>query len=518
MTAAEAVRTHDSSGCKRESWKESSQSEEAAASATIIRLIPPCMRFENAPLEANGLAVDVYARAGLLMSFMFLGPVLLDLATEAAEKACVEAGLDSCEHAKIHGFRPSSLLSNMAVTTGLLCSAILPILGAIVDHTPYRKQLGAYSGAILVAITFVQAIVSSQTWFYVAGLQVIAAFTYSCHNTANYAYISDLSSDAGVQAMYNSSFYRILFMSTIVFLILVVIVRFAFNLTDLETARLALILAATIGAILFSLAWTYLFRDRPALNSVPSGMTVVSAGFRKVFRTMRRIRLHFPALAWYMLAVALQAAAAHAIVSLATTYFKEVLEMNSTEIALAFFAVLVCGIPGSKVAEWLSNSNWNPVQSLLLCNTVFGLSCCGAGAFLRTPYDKGMVPVFAICWGVCIGWLGPTEASGYISLIEKGQEAEMMGIYLLLLNVLGWLPPLVFTTINEAGIPMSMGVASMSIFFGIAIIMLMSMGGYDKAMERLMELEARGSQQKLAAVNSADYTDEGRDDGRHIIT
>jgi UMF1 family MFS transporter len=459
-----------------------------------VRYVPRWMRFENAPIEANGLAVDIYARATILMSSMFLGPALLELANDAAQLACLESGSEeSCgDDAKIYGFRPSSLLSNIAILSGVACSVALPFIGALVDHTPYRRQVGAYSALALVVVKASEVMVGEHTWLLVAMLQVFSAIFFSFHNTSTYAYTSDLAPDAGTQSYYNSHLYVIMFVSTLVFLVLVLGFSAFLQVSDVGTARISQTITSTISAALFYFCWSHLFRDKPPLSCVPPGMSLWSCGFLKVFRSVRRIVALFPALMWLMAAIAFESAAASALISIATTYFKETLKMDATEIGLVFFITLCCGIPGSKIAAFLAE-RVNPIHNLILCNSVFGISCCAAALMLTTPEQKNLVFFFGAVWGIGLGWQGPIEISAFISLVEKGQEAEMMGIYLLVTNILSWLPPLVFTAINEGGLPMMFGLGSLGLFFGLAIISLICMGGYEDALQTLELVQHTGS-------------------------
>ena len=74
-----------------------------------MRRIPRFFRFDNAPPEASGLALDAYARGTILMSSLFMGPALLTLANDEAQEQCDNCG----EDARIYGMKPSSLLSNI---------------------------------------------------------------------------------------------------------------------------------------------------------------------------------------------------------------------------------------------------------------------------------------------------------------------------------------------------------------------------------------------------------------------
>ena len=177
--------------------------------------------------------------------------------------------------------------------------------------------------------------------------------------------------------------------------------------------------------------------------------------------------------------------------------------MDSTEIGFVFLIVLLSGIPGSKIAACLAARHWNPIQNIILCNMLFIVSTCIAALVLTGPEDKQWTFLFGMFWGFGLGWIHPMHISAYISLIEKGQEAEMMGIYLLLGQILSWLPPLAFTMIIEFGLPMAFGLGSLSVFFTIATLSLLAMGKYEDAVNRLRmvsrqeSVELKGSHAQL---------------------
>jgi MFS-type transporter involved in bile tolerance (Atg22 family) len=57
-----------------------------------------------------------------------------------------------------------------------------------------------------------------------------------------------------------------------------------------------------------------------------------------------------------------------------------------------------------------------------------------------------------------------------------GQESELMGIYIFAGQILAWLPPLIFTAMNEAGVSMRWGLFSDAMFFLIALVISYNMG------------------------------------------
>jgi Vacuole effluxer Atg22 like len=304
------------------------------------------------PLEAYGLAVDDYGRATIGMSSIFLGPALLQLAAIAA--GCPSSASNNDNHNNedddiyeectntIYGFRPSSLLTNLAALSGVLGCIALPLIGSMVDHTPYRKQLGAWTAVALVVTKGLEFMISSHTWEVVAALQIVSALLFYSHITASYAYISELSPIPTVQASFNSTFFMILYASTLIFMIEVMVVSSIWNSTissyfdmakldDVGTARVSQTMTVLTSAPCFAFAWTKLFRNRPAASRIPPGMTVVSAGYRQLYRTARKLQSHYPALTMLLCAISLSEAASGALIAVSTTYMKNVLRMNAKE-------------------------------------------------------------------------------------------------------------------------------------------------------------------------------------------
>lgn len=97
---------------------------------------------------------------------------------------------------------------------------------------------------------------------------------------------------------------------------------------------------------------------------------------------------------------------------------------------------------------------------------------------LRGPNDVVLCYIFGGCWGMCLGWLQPQNTSSYVPVIPRNQEAEMMGLYLLACQIFSWLPPTVFTVMNELHLSMYYGLGSLSIYFLISLICLYRVGDY----------------------------------------
>lgn len=165
---------------------------------SFFRCFPKLCGFKNSPIEATGLSMINFGKGAVTMSTIFLGPALLALANDAAQANCNtdnEAIDTQCNEndQRVYGMKPSSLLTVIGVVSGLLSTIFLPLFGAVVDHTPYRKEIGQYSIAIVTIVKGIEIFVGSSTWFAFSVLQIVNFILYNAHSTAIYAYTAEVS-------------------------------------------------------------------------------------------------------------------------------------------------------------------------------------------------------------------------------------------------------------------------------------------------------------------------------------
>ncbi len=83
--------------------------------------------------------------------------------------------------------------------------------------------------------------------------------------------------------------------------------------------------------------------------------------------------------------------------------------------------------------------------------------------------------------------LFPIERYLAITIIPKNKDAELMGAYLFFGQILAWLPPLVFTALNEAAVSIRISMLSLLIFWFISVVCLQIMGPYETAVRQANE-------------------------------
>jgi hypothetical protein len=157
------------------------QQHEQARRPVFFDKIPSLFRYDNYPIEATGVAVSAWTRGILFMAAVYFGPTLLALAANEAAERCQDTDDDDehcAENVRVYGFKASSVLSNVTMLAGILSALLLPICGAIVDHTPHRRTVGIMTASILFIIKATEIGVSARNWFFMACIQCISYVSY----------------------------------------------------------------------------------------------------------------------------------------------------------------------------------------------------------------------------------------------------------------------------------------------------------------------------------------------------
>ena len=255
--------------------------------------------------EALGWAFDSVGRSSAFIgSGAFLGTALLLLAKEAAgcsiEKDPLTNEIPECDE-RIFGIRPSSLLTTYTMVTGLLSAAMLPLMGAMLDYTPYRLWFGRFLSALFCVLMMPLIFISSKTWVMVAVFQVFVAFVGWAQTMVTYSYLPELTDSTERLNDYNQSFTVFSFSSMVLYLIVTTgIANFAgWSDNTVATARLGTSIALGIAVVFLSLAWGSLMQKRPAAHTLREDQSLWTAGFIQVYRTIGYICRQLPALKWF---------------------------------------------------------------------------------------------------------------------------------------------------------------------------------------------------------------------------
>lgn len=442
----------------------------------FFKYLPKLFRYDHAPIEATGCTIDMWARATIFMASIFLGPALLGLASNEAQSSC-DAEEAECDDARVYGFKPSSLLTNIAIVAGLIATILLPLFGAITDHTPHRRSVGGWSAAGLIIIKIVELALSQKTWFVVAWLQVASSILYQLHVSTLYAYSAELTNEPTQQSQFQTHFFLVMYVSMVLYMLEVLIPGTVMGLEDVGTARWAVLVTVLTSMIFFSVAWKFLFRERPALSTIPQGQTLWTVGFTKLYQSYGSME---PCVGIFLKGIMFSEAADSALATIATTYMSEYLQMDSLQIGMVILLDLMGGIPGTWLGHFVCSRS-SPVVSAQVCLTMYIIVTAAASMILSGPEHQKWTYLFGILWGMCQGWMHPQHTTIFITITPNDSTMEWMGVFLFACQILCFVPPLVFTVLNEVGWSMQWGLASLILFFAVGMWGLIGMGDYSRA-------------------------------------
>jgi len=405
--------------------------------------------------DATGFQLMRMANGMVIMSNIFLSTALITLAKR--DIGCEDED-ENCE-GSVYGFKPSSLITLIATVTGVLSAFFLPIMGAIVDYTKYRKTLGMVTTFTLVLIQGIQIGTVQQTWFVMSILQAFNGFLYQVVTLCAYSYLPEISRAVGekVMTVYSGRFYQFMFGFESFYLIVIIGLSLVIGLDSVATGQLGQGIDVVGSGFFYALAW-YFYTHQEPKQVLSEGQSLISAGFQQVFTTTKGIFSHYPTtIGWFYLGVVFSEAAVNSFTTVAVTYLAEVVNFDATYTGIVFLIVLVSTIPGSIFASWLMKKTASPPLCMKLCLLTFIIINFVAFLTLTGPEVANLTWLYAVCWGLVMGWFYPTELNLYSHLMPKGQEAELAGFFLYCTQILGWLPPLIFTIMNENGVSLSWG-------------------------------------------------------------
>jgi MFS-type transporter involved in bile tolerance (Atg22 family) len=287
----------------------------------------------------------------------------------------------------------------------------------------------------------VQVALLEHVWFGAAITQVAIAFCYSVHLCTVYAYLPELTNDHKKITKYASRFTAAQYTASVIYLVLMVYILEVTGVSKKGDMVSSAVVSQSVVVMCclcsFGYAWSRLFRDRPARHQVPPEQSIYSAGVRELIKTTRSLLHNHKAICWFLCAISFSEAASSAFSSIAITYMTDQLHFSSTENGIAILLLLVFAVPGTRIGAFMS-THFNPVRSLQTC-LVFWMINTGAAAMILHGRGQQVTAFsFAVVWGLCLGWLYPTEKTLYVSIINKGQEAELMGVYICASQILAW--------------------------------------------------------------------------------
>jgi len=260
--------------------------------------------------EALGWALDGIARSiQFIGAGAFLSTTLLRLAKQAAgceTEAPEGETLPECNET-VYGIKPSSLLTTYTMVVGVVSSAMLPLIGALIDFTRHRLLVGRSVSFLYTILIFPTVFVNDNNWFAIAIMQVVISIVGWIQTSITYAYLPELTEDELLLGHWTKNFTMLQFISQVLYLATVIgtVSVVGRSDDDLLTSQVAMSIAFIINALLLPLVWGFLFDKRKPLHKLPEKRSLWTMGFVQLWNTSKHIAKTYRSLKWFYVSIAL---------------------------------------------------------------------------------------------------------------------------------------------------------------------------------------------------------------------
>lgn len=271
-----------------------------------------------------------------------------------------------------------------------------------------------------------------------------------------------------------SLFFVNQFASALSFLILVSALGIILGLNDVTLAQISQGINVVWTAPAFYYGWK-LLPYAPPRREIQAGKSILLSGFSQIWKTAVGINTHYGGgLRWFLLSVIFAEAGFYAFTVVSVTYLYEQLGFDGGQIGISFAIVYIASFPGSHLGAFVTAKS-SPVTSWKICILIFTVITIAGVFVLDRPERGNFAFLWAGLWGIGIGWHYPTQNLIFSLCLPVGQETELTGFFVYCTLILSWLPPLIFTLINESGVGMQWALLSLIIFFFSALLFLQLM-------------------------------------------
>lgn len=443
--------------------------------------------------EVKAWVWDSVIQGVFFMSLAFYASAIVGLAEKKA--GCDRESEEEVCEGKVYGVRPGAILTLITSIAGFLGSILMPLVGAIVDHTDYRRGIALWSAVAMLVMAGLQMLLSEETLLMCIIFMALGPIAMLVHIVTMFAYLNELTEDERKLGQYMGLFVGIRSIAMLLFMLIVIAISTSLIKVDtadslqrdIATARISQGLIVLVAGFSFIPTFHHGIGPRAALSKCPPGSSLIGAGFRKLVRTTRGIVKTCPAIKWYLLANILFGSVVTSIPSITISYMTDFLRMDASQTGIAMLIVSFFMIVGS-LAYRSFNGRICAALSLkasLLVLTILFILCA---TILEGPQHKNRIYYLCPFWALCFGWIIPNGRTIYITISPKGQEAELMGIYIFFCNGFIWLPPLIVTILITNAVSWRIAIAMLGIFVLLSIFTLIFMGSYDAAKLRAIQL------------------------------
>jgi UMF1 family MFS transporter len=391
---------------------------------------------------------------------VFLGPYL----TSVAKAAAVNGYL----HPLGIPVRDKAFFPYLVSLSVFLTVFVLPVVGAIADRSPRKKQLMGLFAYLGAAATILLLFATGERYLLGGALFLVANIAYGASVVVYYSYLPQIAEPDRRDAV-SSIGWATGYLGGGLLLalnVVAVLLKDELGLTTGEVARYS-IASAGVWWALFTTIPLLTLRNRPPAAGPRVG-GVLADGFRQLRHTLRDLK-KYPLTLFFLIAYLVYNDGIQTVVTLAATYGTEELDLSDEVLVptilmvqfLAFGGALLLGALAKRIGAWKT-----VLLSLVLWIVVLGIAfVLPAGQAVPFVALGGLI-------GLVLGGSQALSRSLFSQLIPAGKEAEYFGIYEISDKGTSWLGPLLFGLSYTVTGSYRVAILSLVVFFIVGFFAL----------------------------------------------
>src|SRR3712207_2858604 len=390
---------------------------------------------------------------------VFLGPYLTAVAEDAA-------GADGRLSLLGLSIEPGSWFPYVLSASVLLQVLVLPLVGAVADHTGRKREMlaaFAFLGALATTGLF---FVGDGRWLLGGVLFVLANISFGAATVVYYSWLPDLAAPDERDAV-SSRGWAFGYVGGALLLAVhlgLVLGAPALGLSTGEAVRICLATAGLWWGA-FTVFTVSRLRNRPVrdADAARSG-----SGFRQLATTLREMRA-FPLTLWFLGAYLLFNDGVQTVISLSATYATEELDLGQEVLTGAILMVQVVAIAGALGLGRLAGRYG--AKRVVLGALVAWIGVLLAAFSLQTGAVAQFYALAAVI-GLVQGGTQALSRSLFSQLIPAGKEAEYYGFYEISDRGTSWLGPLAFGLTFQLTDSYRLAIVGLVVFFVAGFVAL----------------------------------------------
>jgi MFS-type transporter involved in bile tolerance (Atg22 family) len=326
-----------------------------------------------------------------------------------------------------------------------------PLIGSIADYTPHRKLFGAIAVVATILSNSLQMFVNDEILGIVLAMTILGNISYlSVYMLYRAPYLPELAVGPEV-AKLSAKGYLILLLTQVFFMGFFTTLGTVVYGSSAEDAQPYIYMrsgcaAAVLITIILAVIVIKYIGHRDASNKLLPSESIYTVGFTSVYNAFKEMSKDYTQLRTFLIFSSFANASFNAALALGTTYMIGI-GLTTLEINAALGCAVIVGLCGPLIVTYLMNSGMSIRKIMLITVILFFIIVMLIPVL--TPVHFAFLLILGAGLGISLGmWLSCGQAF-FAELCPGGKEATFTGCYMFANKVWDWMPPLIFSIVNQ---------------------------------------------------------------------